>query len=133
LRKDLRALHDTVRGDPKKLKGVFLNLFLNAADAMPDGGWLQVSSETAHDGSKAGPVIRVRVADSGPGVPAERRDKIFEPFFSTKEEGTGFGLALAQQAVEEHEGALRLEQDDHGKSGAVFVVELPLADPEKGQ
>jgi signal transduction histidine kinase len=133
LHKDLRASHDTVRGDPEKLKGVFFNLFLNAADAMPDGGLLEVSSETATDGRKAGPVIRVRVADSGPGVPTERRGKIFEPFFSTKEEGTGFGLALAQQAVEEHDGVLRLEQDDHTNSGAAFVVELPLAIPEKDQ
>ncbi len=71
-------------------------------------------------------MIRVRVTDTGPGVPRDVRDRIFEPFVSTKEEGTGFGLALAQQAVEEHGGTLRLEDVDTGGVGAVFVVELPL-------
>jgi signal transduction histidine kinase len=130
VREDLRASEDTVYGDAEQLKGVFLNLFLNAAEAMPDGGTLSVSTETRDASQGHAPAVRVRVADEGPGVAPELRDRIFEPFFSTKEEGVGFGLALAQHAVEEHDGTLTL--DDGADSGAVFVVELPLAVPESG-
>jgi signal transduction histidine kinase len=129
VQEDLRASEDTVCGDAEQLKGVLLNLFLNAAEAMPDGGTLHVSTETQDAAEKRARLIRVRVADEGPGVSPELREKIFEPFFSTKEEGVGFGLALAQHAVEEHEGTLRLE--DGAGPGAVFVVELPLAASER--
>lgn len=129
---DLRAREDTVRGNQEQLKGVFLNILLNGAEAMPTGGTLRVSTD-AGDGTHGQETreIRVRVADEGPGVPAESKEKIFEPFFSTKEEGTGFGLALALHAVEEHGGALRLEDGGVDAQGAAFVVDLPLATPEQ--
>jgi signal transduction histidine kinase len=126
VQEDLRASHDTVLGDPEQLKGVFLNLLLNAAEAMPEGGTLRVWTETRDAAQTGVSVIGVRVADEGPGVSPELREKIFEPFFSTKAEGVGFGLALAQHAVEEHDGTLTLE--DGAEVGAVFVVELPLAE-----
>jgi signal transduction histidine kinase len=129
VRSDLRASSDVVAGDAEQLKGVFLNLFLNALDAMPEGGSLQVTSELRTGDGGLGQLIAVRVADRGPGVPEVLQDRIFEPFVSTKEEGTGFGLALVQQAVEEHEGAVWLE--DGARAGAVFVVELPLASIEE--
>jgi len=123
-----QAEDDRVIGDDEQLKGVFLNLLLNAMEAMPDGGRLSVSTESQDGPVTEGPLaIRVRVTDEGPGVPPELCDRIFEPFFSTKEEGTGFGLALAQQIVEEHQGRLELETDGPGVKGAQFVVELPLA------
>jgi signal transduction histidine kinase len=122
---ELRATEDEVQGDAEKLKGVFLNLLLNGADAMPSGGMLRISTETL-DGA-----IRIRIADEGPGIPTELKDKIFEPFFSTKKEGTGFGLAMALQAVEEHEGTIKLAGDEVAGKGAVFVVELPLAQREQ--
>jgi signal transduction histidine kinase len=130
VQEDLRASEDTVCGDAEQLKGVFLNLFLNAAEAMPDGGTLWVSTETRDATQGRARLVRVRVADEGPGVSPELRERIFEPFFSTKEEGVGFGLALAQHAVEEHDGTLTLE--DGAGTGAVFVVELPLAAPGTG-
>jgi len=121
------AANDQVIGDEEQLKGVFLNLLLNALEAMPDGGRLAVSTETDDGPAATQPsVIRIRVTDEGPGVPPELRERIFEPFFSTKEDGTGFGLALAQQIVEEHHGRLELEVDGQGGEGAQFVVELPL-------
>jgi signal transduction histidine kinase len=122
---EFAAESSTILGDAEQLKGVFLNLFLNALDAMPHGGALEVRTELTREAKCS--TVRVRIADTGPGVPPEVRDKIFEPFVSTKEEGTGFGLALAQQAVEEHGGALRLEHTSSDRPGAVFVVELPLA------
>jgi signal transduction histidine kinase len=128
IEKIFQAVDDRVIGDDEQLKGVFLNLLLNAMEAMPDGGRLAVSTET-HDGpfTAGPPAIRVRVMDEGPGVAPELRERIFEPFFSTKEEGTGFGLALAQQIVEEHHGRLDLDTDAALGEGAQFVVELPLA------
>jgi signal transduction histidine kinase len=131
VRIDLHAPDDMVRGDVEQLRGVFLNLFLNACDVMTQEGSLEVASETVDEGAKARRFIRIKVTDSGPGVPAEHTEKIFEPFFSTKEEGTGFGLALAQQTVEEHEGSLRLEKTDTSTRGAVFAVELPLDTAEQ--
>lgn len=123
------ASNDTVSGDAEQLKGVFLNLLLNALDAMPDGGALHVVTELIGEETRL--AIRVQVADTGPGVPPDVRDRIFEPFVSTKDEGTGFGLALAQQAVEEHGGAVRLADTGPEESGAVFCVELPLAAREE--
>jgi signal transduction histidine kinase len=131
VRIDLKASNDTVRGDAEQLRAVFLNLCLNAFEVLPDGGSLEVTSQTSDEDGKARPKIRIYVADSGPGVPAEHREKIFEPFFSTKAEGTGFGLALAQHTVEEHEGTLRLEHKDAPARGAVFAVELPVVSSEQ--
>jgi signal transduction histidine kinase len=129
--RELKASNDTVRGDAEQLKGVFLNLLLNATEVLADGGSIEVESENNERDSQERPEIRIRVADSGPGVPAENREKIFEPFFSTKDEGTGFGLALAQQVVEEHEGTLRLEETETAARGAVFAVELPVVSSEQ--
>jgi len=125
---EFTAQEDTILGGAEQLKGVFLNLFLNALDAMPDGGTLEVRTELTDEAARS--TILVWVIDTGLGVSPAVRDKVFEPFVSTKEEGTGFGLALAQQAVEEHGGVLRLEDTIEGKDGAVFVVELPLTAQE---
>jgi len=123
---DLQAASDIVLGDAEALKGVFLNLLLNATEAMPDGGELRISSELAPGSEESAGMIRVRVADQGPGVRPELADKIFEPFFSTKGEGTGFGLPLASSTVEDHGGTLALKEPTPEAIGAVFVVELPL-------
>ena len=129
VRTALDATADTVHGDAEQLTAVFVNLLLNAAEAMPDGGTIGVASANEQAGPEVAAVIRVSVADEGPGVAPELRERVFEPFFSTKPEGTGFGLALALRTVEEHGGRLRLESPLQG-SGAVFVVELPLAPEE---
>jgi len=129
---DLQAASDIVLGDAEALKGVFLNLLLNAAEAMPDGGELRISSEVVRGQESGTRIIRVRVADQGPGVRPEVADKIFEPFFSTKGEGTGFGLPLALSTVEDHGGTLRLEESAPERTGAVFAVELPLVGVEEG-
>ncbi len=126
----LRARSDRVKGDPGSLKAVFLNLFLNAVEAMPEGGTLAVSSDAAPAGAAAGETIRVRVTDTGTGVPAPARERIFEPFYSTKPRGTGFGLPVALRTVEEHGGRLRLAGDSAAGRGASFLVELPLTAEE---
>jgi signal transduction histidine kinase len=123
---EYRAEPDRVAGEGERLRGAFLNLLLNAVEAMSSGGRLAVSTELV-EGPTGPAVIRVRIADDGPGIPIELRERIFEPFFSTKEGGTGFGLALAQQTLEEHAGRLTLDESHGGPGGAVFVVDLPLA------
>jgi len=123
------ASTDVVNGDSHQLTAVFVNLLLNAAEAMPGGGTIGVASANDSIGRERPAMILVSVSDEGPGIMPELRERIFEPFFSTKSEGSGFGLALALRTVEEHGGRLRLEPSVRG-SGAVFVVELPLLPEE---
>jgi signal transduction histidine kinase len=132
IEEDLEMVPDTILGNAEALEGVFLNLFLNAADAMPEGGRILIASREASGPKKDVGWIQIRVRDQGPGVPPEITDKIFEPFFSTKNEGTGFGLSVALSTVEDHGGILRLGQGTDDAGGAVFVVELPLASNKKG-
>jgi signal transduction histidine kinase len=115
---------DTVSADMGQLKGVFLNLFLNAADAMPTGGTLRVWSVNA-DPAKA--AVEVHVADDGSGIPPAVRDRIFEPFFTTKPDGSGIGLSVALRTVEDHGGRLYFDMHSELDAGTEFVVELPLS------
>jgi signal transduction histidine kinase len=100
---------------------VVLNLVLNAADAVGSGGHVKVTAEPSPRG------VRLSVEDDGPGVAASVRDKLFEPFVTTKEvgKGTGLGLAVCRGLVEGAGGTITL--DDSVQKGARFVVELPRA------
>lgn len=111
---------DSVFADPDELSGAFLNLFINAIDAMPAGGTLRLRSEQVHG------EIRIHIADSGPGIRPELRDRIFQPFFTTKPSGSGIGLPLAMQVIRSHDGRLYCETDSELAAGAEFVVALPL-------
>ncbi|PYP76175.1 MAG: hypothetical protein DMD35_19375 [Gemmatimonadetes bacterium] len=120
---------DQVLADAAQLEAAVLNLLLNAAEATPAGGVVRVSIDGC-DGAEASHV-RVRIEDGGAGVAAELRERIFQPFFTTKPGGTGLGLALAQRTAEEHGGSLTLADRSSeittSERGAVFVLELPLA------
>jgi signal transduction histidine kinase len=120
--RDLAAAEPRVRADPSQLRQVLLNLVRNAREAAGTGGRIHIRTRT--DAAKG--VARLEVEDDGPGVPAELRAHLFEPFFSTKERGTGLGLAVVQQIVHEHGG----EVTCHAvlPKGTRFVVALPLAD-----
>jgi signal transduction histidine kinase len=113
----------TVDADPEQLHQVFVNLLINAIEAMPDGGQLSVTAEARGDVS---PQVQVRVQDSGPGLPDEILDRLFEPFATTKDRGTGLGLAVSRRIVEEHGGSIQAANGAQG--GAVFCVSLPAAD-----
>jgi signal transduction histidine kinase len=111
-----------VRGVEYKLQQVFLNLFLNARDAMPKGGWLSIT--TAVSDSEA----LVELSDTGIGIPSEHIARIYDPFFTTKAEGrgTGLGLSVTYGIVQEHGGTLTCESDiSHGTR---FRLVLPVAD-----
>jgi two-component system NtrC family sensor kinase len=94
-----------VAADADQMRQVLLNIFLNAADAMVQGGNLSIRS--LFD-AKANKVI-LRISDTGPGIPMEIQDKLFEPFFTTKKSGTGLGLAIAYGIMERHKGELKVE------------------------
>lgn len=110
---------DLVSGDPQQLRQVFLNLFLNSLEAMDGhGGTLSVAA-TQQNGQ-----LTVTIQDTGPGIPAAHLGQVFEPFFTTKPSGTGLGLSVVRNIVEEHGGRISLENvNGHG---ARCVLTLPL-------
>jgi two-component system NtrC family sensor kinase len=116
----------TIHAIANQLKQVFLNLILNAAQAMPDGGTLTISTGRAEDGS----AICVRFADTGHGIAPEHRDRIFEPFYTTREQGTGLGLSISYNIVQQHGG--RIEVESQPGQGTVFAVILPIRGKEGG-
>lgn len=109
-----------VRVDSSQLRQALLNVIKNAVEASPEGGTVRV--EVATDGEAA----TVSIEDEGPGIDPEIREELFEPFATTKADGTGLGLAMTQQIIEEHRGDIRVESPDGG--GARFVLELPYGD-----
>jgi signal transduction histidine kinase len=108
-----------VRGSANKLQQVFLNLFLNARDAMPSGGMLEVRT-SGHNGS-----VEIEVLDTGNGIPREHIHKIFDPFFTTKGSGrgTGLGLSVTYGIIKEHAGKIDVRSTP-GR-GTSFHVEFP--------
>jgi signal transduction histidine kinase len=107
-------------GDAVRLSEVFMNLIQNALEATPPDGAVDIRMEPGAAGW-----VRVSVRNTGGGIPEELRDRIFQPFFTTKSRGTGLGLAIARQIVETHRGRLTVTSD--GLSETTFVVELPAA------
>ena len=114
-------------GDFGQLQQVFTNLFINAADAMEGKGQLTV--EARYD--KANQKFIISVSDTGPGIPEEFRDKIFDIFFTTKPvgKGTGLGLSISQNIISLHGGVIRVECPAHG--GTTFIIELPVEREER--
>ncbi len=121
LRKELSPTPLVVQGIEYKLQQVFLNLFMNARDAMPNGGWLTVVTRPAAAGAQ------VEIADTGSGIPAEQLSRIYDPFFTTKEigNGTGLGLSITYGILQEHDGAITCESALG--QGTRFTLTLPLA------
>ncbi len=112
-----------VEVDDEQMTQVFLNLSLNAIQAMEGKGTLTLSSQAELNDGKWEAVIRF--ADEGPGIDEESIDHLFDPFFTTKSDGTGLGLSMANRIVHNHEG--RIEVRNRRRGGAEFLVRLPLA------
>jgi signal transduction histidine kinase len=121
---DLPSEPLTAELDRNQFKGVLVNLFLNALDAMPGGGTLDV-----HLGRDARNQLELTVADTGPGIQTEVADQLFTPFFSTKPTGTGLGLSVSRRIVQAHGGSLTVSNRPEG--GARFAIALPV--PVGGQ
>ena len=105
-----------IKGDEILLRQAFTNLIQNAAEAMPNGGDLTVKSST-------GDFLEVTLSDTGPGIAGDLADKIFLPFFTTKDRGTGLGLSLVQKIIVSHGGTISVDGSDRG---ATFRIKLPL-------
>ncbi len=112
-----------IQGDPEQLKEVLVNLVVNACEAMTGGGKIIIHEEE----SFAEPLSRVaviRVIDNGPGISESIRDKVLQPFFTTREDGTGLGLSIASRIIEEHGGWMDVISEN-GR-GTTFVITLPV-------
>jgi two-component system sensor histidine kinase PilS (NtrC family) len=106
-----------VNADPQKMRQVFWNLGVNAVEAMPNGGELSVSTENSAD------KIKIVFTDTGAGIPEKDLEKIFYPFFTTKDKGTGLGLSIAYRIIEEHNGKLTAKSISGTKT--TFEIILP--------
>ncbi len=111
-----------IQADEQLCEQVFVNLICNAYEAMDGGGGL-LKVSIAPESGEIGPGVGVEVQDSGPGVPAELREQIFNPFFTSKENGVGLGLSIVAKIVDDHRGFIRLK--DQPAEGACFHVFLP--------
>ncbi len=132
LHRAFNATPDIIRGDDYQLEQVFVNVLLNAVEAMGASGSLTIATEivpaSPQNLSTREPVphISVTIADTGMGITAENMDRLFEPFFTTKENGTGLGLAIARRIVEEHRGGIRAQSEVN--KGTTFSILLPAHD-----
>ena len=121
-RKDIRVFFDAekippVHGDEILLRQAFTNLVQNAADSMPEGGDLRFGFSTEQDS------LEITISDSGHGIPEKIKDKIFLPFYTTKDKGTGLGLAIVHKIVVSHHGSISVESSEQGTT---FRIRLPL-------
>jgi two-component system, NtrC family, sensor kinase len=118
IRTELDPKLPPVMADADQMRQVFLNIILNAADAMSQGGSLNIRSFFE---SKTNQVM-LRISDTGPGIPEEIQNKLFEPFFTTKKTGTGLGLAIAYGIMERHKGSLKVESArGHGTTATIIL------------
>lgn len=125
----LQAFDDRVLASGEQLKGVLLNLFLNGADAMPEGGRLRIWTRNEESGQDQ-PTLWIHIADDGSGIPPELRNRIFDPFFTTKRHGSGIGLSLALRMLRHLGGNLNYEKSSEIEPGAEFIITLPRLDME---
>jgi len=123
------AEKDVLEGDSHQLEQAFVNLLLNAVEAINGNGALTVATELIADGEgqmREGEPrrwMRIRISDTGAGITAENMERLFEPFFTTKQNGTGLGLAVTRRIIEEHNGSIQVESQP-GK-GTTFTLLLP--------
>jgi signal transduction histidine kinase len=124
VKKTYRAESDAVRGDDAQLQQTFMNLFLNALEAMGLNGTLTISTEMADsdDGARS---LKIKIQDTGMGIAPNNLPHLFEPFFTTKKNGTGLGLAISHRIIHEHHGAIEV-QSESGK-GSTFGISLPAS------
>jgi len=109
-----------IMADALQLQQVFMNLIVNAAEAMPQGGMVTVRSSFDH----ASQALQIAISDTGEGVDPGMVDKIFKPFYTTKAKGTGLGLSITKRLIEQHGGTIRAVNNRDW--GVTFLVTLPV-------
>ena len=114
---DLQEDLPELEADPDRLQQVLINIIKNAIEASPEGGALRIAAYLKNG------TVGIRVTDQGKGIGPEDRERIFEPFYSTKDRGSGLGLCISQRIIDEHGGTIRVEAPEDG--GTSFVIELP--------
>jgi signal transduction histidine kinase len=119
IRKDVPATVPAFECDPEQLKQVILNLIINAVQAMTGAGEIVLAARQHDDSS-----VAISVRDEGPGISDEELDKIFNPFYTTKDAGTGLGLSVVHQIVNQHGGVVTAERNTEG--GMTFSFKIPL-------
>ena len=110
-------------GDTNRMKQVLWNLLNNAAQSMPEGGNIHVDVKALSNGSH--PLVELTIQDEGVGIPTEDLDRVFHPFFTTKERGTGLGLAVVHQIMENHGGQITVKSEP--SEGTTFRLVLPMS------
>jgi two-component system NtrC family sensor kinase len=122
--KNYRAESDAVLGNDAQLQQTFMNLLLNAVEAMGPNGTLTVGTEIrgTENGAR---LLQIQIRDTGRGIAPENLARLFEPFFTTKKNGTGLGLAISHRIVREHQGSIRAHSE-HGNS-TTFSILLPVS------
>jgi signal transduction histidine kinase len=124
LERAFRASPDATKGDEYELQQAFVNLLLNALEAMSEKAKLTIGTETTASRTDGAQSLRVVVQDTGAGILPEHMEHLFEPFFTTKESGTGLGLAITRRIIEEHGGSISAASTPG--QGTTFTVLLPL-------
>ncbi|MCU0782520.1 MAG: ATP-binding protein [Verrucomicrobia bacterium] len=137
LNRVFHATPDAIEGDDYQLEQAFVNLLLNAIEAMGTNGSLTVATELisavsarAKAGSVSGAHVRVAIADTGIGITTENMPRLFEPFFTTKQQGTGLGLTIARRIVQEHRGDISVQSQLN--KGTTFSILLPARRKDEG-
>ena len=123
LKREYRAIPDTVHGDEAQLQQAFMNLALNGVEAIGHNGELTLLTETV-SAPAGGRLVKIHFCDTGSGIAPENLARVFEAFFTTKKNGTGLGLAICQRVAQEHGGTIEVQSPD-GR-GACFILALPL-------
>ena len=126
LKRDYRAGPDTMRGDDAQLQQAFMNLLLNALEAMDTNGVLTVATETT-EGKHGARLMHIHIQDTGVGIARENLGRLFEPFFTTKKNGTGLGLAISHRIALEHHGTIEVQSEMN--KGSMFSISLPVNAP----
>ena len=114
--------------DSNQIKQVFLNLLLNSIDAIEDGGTITISAEKVESASGESH-LQITIADTGCGIPKDRIEKVFDPFYTTKDStgNAGLGLSIVKGIIDKHHGMVQIESESEG--GTCVIIELPAGNP----
>jgi len=118
--------HAVIKGDSQRIRQVFWNLLINACQAMPQGGEITVTAKPVSGADEDTDWCEITITDTGQGITHEDRDRIFNPFFTTKNGGTGLGLSIVYRIIEDHQGTIAV--DSAPGKGTQFIIRLPISE-----